>query len=385
MYVCVYASEREMWVSAIHCGVEARFNPSSTPPAPPTPSLLKPSTNPPRPVYTRPVYTPPAPAPFSCHACSLPDTALTPLPLPLYSIEHSALLCPTCTLAAGVTTVVSMHANMFEIERYQRKACEEGLRLAMTVVKQHAGETPAPGTTPSARTSESTSLENSWEEIPPPHDPIIIPSPHSSLNSLKTLLRSPGYMTLRRRSRVLDVACVEILGDRSSLDDFLADLQPPPPPSASAIASNMSTAIRLLADLSLDPGPILPLFKAVIAFLHGLSYDGVGNVATFFVQIKQIYFRCIPAKTTDDLCKLDLMEDFLLSLATRHVNLGLDLVWSLRAEVVPPYTLYHYDLVRFLREIEIGVCGGEWGEQVSCHKHIVNKGRLYRASTTAQA
>ena len=177
------------------------------------------------------------------------------------------------------------------------------------------------------------------------------------------------------RSRRLDVACRNLLSHKSDVPEFLIDIAPPDTPSSFPVASDMSTAIRLLHDLASDAGASVPLFRALVAFLLSLSVDSLPQLSKFHVQIKQIHMSLIPASTVSGLLKLDIMEDFLLSLSTRHVNLALDLVWSLQGELETPRTLKDYHVIRFIREIEIAVCGGELVVAVSRRprRFIVNR------------
>jgi hypothetical protein len=237
--------------------------------------------------------------PYHCHACSLPSSSLTPLPLPIYNSELASDLCPTCHLAQGVSTEIGMSCAMYEVERYQRRACEEGRRLALACVEEHGDAGSGPDSPPSHPAGSSPpSLENSWEEIPPPPSssaPVLVSSPSPSTSSLLSLLKTPGFLTLRRRSRCLDIACQNLLSHRSSVAEFLSDLAAPATPQVlGEVAQDMSTAIRLLHNLAsdgsspADAAASVPLFHALMAFLLSLSADALGQLATFFVQIKQV-------------------------------------------------------------------------------------------------
>ena len=60
----------------------------------------------------------------------------------------------------------------------------------------------------------------------------------------------------------------------------------------------------------------------------------LSSVAFFWTQICQIHMQMLPPTDTESLIRIELMEDFLITVCVKHsVQLALELVWSCVADV----------------------------------------------------
>lgn len=101
-------------------------------------------------------------------------------------------------------------------------------------------------------------------------------------------------------------------------------------------AADMGTALQLLQEqaLSVDTSNNTVL-QAVLDFLLDLCEQGeLSSVAFFWPQICHLHLRMIPAVTALQQRRCELMQDFLLTVATRYsIHLALELVWSHLADL----------------------------------------------------
>jgi hypothetical protein len=77
------------------------------------------------------------------------------------------------------------------------------------------------------------------------------------------------------------------------------------------------------------------VLQCVLEFFLDLCDDGeLSSVAFFWPQLCHIHLRMLPPTNAQSLARVELVEDFLLTVATRYsIHLGLELVWSHTADL----------------------------------------------------
>lgn len=203
---------------------------------------------------------------------------------------------------------------------------------------------------PSSHEKKKQSTSASWTHVSPAD---------AGTRALLALVATPGFTTYRRRSRRLDVRCRRLEsgtagGAAEFLDDLAEDDEHDDDPDeqqrrclrreAIGVAGDMGAAIRLLADHALPRvnragAPSRDRLADVLEFLlnsceNGREEGGLASVAFFWPQIRHVHLRMLPPRDADALARVELMEDFLITVSVRHdVNLGLELAWGLVADL----------------------------------------------------
>jgi len=145
------------------------------------------------------------------------------------------------------------------------------------------------------------------------------------------------------------------------------------------VAGDMSAAIKLLYEYALPPDRgLLPQIKryslsqlrdnsdmlaAILEFFLDLCDEGQLEAVSFFwPQLCHIHMQMLPPRGVEEMIRVELMEDFLLTVATRYsVHLALDLVWGLTADLEeslsssnchPTSRLRRFAVLRFVSELE---------------------------------
>lgn len=151
------------------------------------------------------------------------------------------------------------------------------------------------------------------------------------------------------------------------------------------VAGDMSAALKLLYDYALPSsknakgGP--DMLAAILEFFLDLCDEGqLDAMAFFWPQLCHIHMRMLPPRDTVELIRVELMEDFLLTVATRYsVHLALDLVWGLVADLEESLSSAtcnsfsrrrRFAVLRFVTELEsllFDFEGGWGGGGVSLH------------------
>jgi len=193
---------------------------------------------------------------------------------------------------------------------------------------------------------------DSWVSLPP------LPA---TTVALLELVSSADFQTLRRRSRVLDQNCKRleggVYGGTDAAAEFLETLEEHAREAsvcASGVSGVSASAIELKKQalaLSADLGSAIRLLKesatgqkgptstetlaSILEYLLDVVEEGdLASVGFFWPQIRQIHLSCLPAVDVGSLVRIELMEDFLLTVAVKHsVHLALELVWGCIADL----------------------------------------------------
>jgi hypothetical protein len=254
---------------------------------------------------------------------------------------------------------------------------------------------PSTSTAWSMVDNDPLQLSQAWIHLPP--------TPESIKSVMKLITTSAEFLSLQRVSLTLETCCQQIqqgligvpdmleqiedvMGTRRELDQH-AEMKK----QAFRVAGDMGTAMKLLADLALPRSEYqqqqqqhsnLDLFICLLEFLLDLCQDGeLASVAAFWPQLCQIHLRMLPCDNIAQLQRVELLEDFLLTVATRHsIHLALELIWSHTADLEesitsptcsPTCRRRRYAVMRFVCELEsllFGFSGGWGGGSVSLRK-----------------
>ena len=268
---------------------------------------------------------------------------------------------------------------------------------------------------------------------PPPATPeawVNLTPASTATITLIRLVSSSSYLALRRRSRILDLNCRMLeSGSIGCAAEFLEILnEHAQEASASAaisgeavgmkkeafrVAGDMGAAVRMLKDAALprkrglrevtaiedtnnagsmsgggsgngvggrgaahnSGGNNAEMLACILEFLIDLCDEGeLSSVAFFWPQLCQIHLQMLPPTDAGSLVRIELMEDFLLTVCVRHsIHLALDTVWGCVADLEeslgspstasPACRRRRYAVLRFVCELEslLFDFDGGWG------------------------
>lgn len=315
----------ETWLASLHAGLEANFSNAAAPELPP---LLPPS---PKIRGTR--------RPFcrSCGKAAIGEIALQGVPLPQYGRELRTNVCPLCAVAQGVLLDIQRLSNLYCIEMFEQNALETAYEQCHAVLLQK-------------------------QQVDDPS------------SALLTLVRSPSFGVYRRTCPKVEEQCLLLLGGCSQVPAFLEALHNnfkedeelgKLKKQAFRVAGDMGSAMKLLQDYCCptDDKNGTDMLSYILEFFLDLCEEGeLSSVAFFWPQLQCIHLRMLPPENAHDLARVDLMEDFLLTVATKYsVHLALELVWGYSADLEDslmnancsaPCKRRRFSVLRFVCELE---------------------------------
>jgi len=245
--------------------------------------------------------------------------------------------------------------------------------------------------------------ESSWSIVDDPlqsqvwiHLP---PTLESTKAIMKLITSSAEFLSLQRVSLTLEYCCEQIQQGIIEIPEMLEQMEhimgstnnkilneldqhAQLKKQAFRVAGDMGTAMKLLHDLALPRGARqqqqsaqnLDMFLCLLEFLLDLCEGGeLASVAAFWPQLCHIHLRMLPCDNIAELQRVELLEDFLLTVATKHsIHLALDLVWSHQADLEESLlnpncsaTCHRrrFSVMRFICELEALLFGmpGGWG------------------------
>jgi hypothetical protein len=151
------------------------------------------------------------------------------------------------------------------------------------------------------------------------------------------------------------------------------------------VAGDMSAALKLLYDYAMPSSKNTTsspdMLAAILEFFLDLCDEGqLEAMAFFWPQLCHIHMQMLPPRDIVELIRVELIEDFLLTVATRYsVHLALDLVWGLIADLEESLSSStcnsfsrrrRFAVLRFVSELEsllFDFEGGWGGGSVSLH------------------
>ena len=355
-------------------------------------------------------------------------------PLPHYNAELRVdYICNNCLIAQGLLGCIRDWNGLYSGMIHERAAMKAARELCISSVDKIVNEAQKEWFSHSRCTGseadesgllgrglssfanagereDEPELSGSWEAFPPlsssTYRPTringhsswhcISPSPEQTFTSaLIQLLSTPGFATLRRRSRCLDSECVKLeMGNISGAAEFLENLDAlcgvsddlessvhsddsyqledhvvlarrklEMKKEALKISGDLSAAIKLLHDAALGISPRSPkhgsgrlstptrlpshstfdlvglnsldMITCLLELMLDLCEEGeLSAVAFFWPQLQHIYLTMLPPMNATELCRVELMEDWLLTVATKYsAHLALQLVWGCLADL----------------------------------------------------
>jgi hypothetical protein len=286
-------------------------------------------------------------------------------PLSQYGLEDRMDVCPKCHIAQGLVDHCIFIQQLYTSAQQE----QDVLRLARHILlKKIQPDILIEDQTPSTNTLQVTPLSH---------------------HVLELVLRSPQGLAFCRVSPTLDdlelqfsqgligvLEFVELLEHAVGIKDKqLAQLKT----QAFRVAGDMGTALKLLAEHALPNSNTdnnnannannannhryqsMELLQCILEFFLDLILEDTGELNTlafFWPQICNIHLQMLPATNAASLLRIELMEDFLLTVATQHsVHLAIELIWSHCADLEDSQTIGYcakrkYAVLRFLCELE---------------------------------
>jgi hypothetical protein len=304
-------------------------------------------------------------------------------PLPEYGMEVRVDLCHDCSIAEGVLRHVRYLEGLYEADARDRAA----IRMAWDDVKEvverqkweNAGleiEKPMVDATQNGRNHDPAESEKAT-----PGTPNVMLDEFLE-DALLELVSNENFVTYRLSSNTIDSLCkvledhrkdcaqhfiesVEECAQAAGHSCFFGGEHDLAPMNNSErtneaismkkesfkVAGDMSAALKLLYQYALpSESRNLPptshlrcsrlrddadMLVAILEFFLDLCEQGqIDAIAFFWPQLCHIHMQMLPPRDTEEMIRVELMEDFLLTVSIRYsVHLALDLVWGLTADL----------------------------------------------------
>ena len=337
-------------------------------------------------------------------------------PLYQYGKETRCDLCYDCLVAQGVLEHFRFVHACMESSKQEQDALQNVWHLCRKTVDPRLSDvpekpavtattaTPAVSVSPEAEDKSSNSSSESWAHIEPPESSWIHVAPtQASTAALMDLLQLPSFCSYTRVSSFLENLTDDLVNGRIGVPDFVEQLDDAVgrreahslsalKKQAFRVAGDMGSAMKLLLDNAL-PKPQssddlkayglthnIDILKCVLEFMLDLCDEGdISAVAFFWPQLCHIHLCMLPGSTAADIARIELVEDFLLTVATRYsIHLALSLVWSHTADLEeslshnqpcsPSCRRRRYAILSFICELESLLFGYEegWGGGSVC-------------------
>jgi hypothetical protein len=356
---CPTSADRDCWLAALHAGLECSLDSASTSRAVDEPT--RPLLSPPSPQETktrRGVFAQKRGARVYCHSCGKVDcNELSSSPLPQYGQEQKMDVCTDCLTSQGLLLDVTRLSDLYEIQAYEQKALDIARELCYQAVEQQDSNL------------EDVNLDQS--DHSDTHNAGHLLVPFASTEVLLKLIQSPSFITYRRSCPLLDERCLR-LEQGGAPAEFLEGLQLGQSKEESEVgelkkqafrvAGDMGSAMKLLQDHALGSHGT-DMLSYILDFFLDLCEEGeISSVAFFWPQLRCIHLRMLPPENTQEMARVDLLEDFLLTVSVKYsVQLALELIWGHVADLEdslksvncsPSCRQRRFSVLRFVCELE---------------------------------
>lgn len=342
---------RDIWLKSLNAGLERYFASSDIE------TVLEPV----KPRYrTENMRNPPK----HCGSCGKLERHEFPLvhnarPLSQYGMETRMNLCSSCEVAQGMVEHVQWMQELFSASKLEQEMLTKA-RVAILKALIPDLKTEDISTTQPTTRIELSSLSHHQLSVA-----------LSSEECIKYCSSSPTLDRLKKELEEGLVGCmelVEIIEHSIGIkDQSMAKLKQ----QALRFNGDMGTALRMLATHAL-PNPLhqadedktidqksTELLQCILEFFMDLIDEGeLQSIAFFWPQLLNIHLQMLPASDAISLGRVELMEDFLLTVATNYsVHLAIELIWSHTAELEDARSLSYCAkrrsaVLRFLCELE---------------------------------
>ena len=329
------SADRNVWLASLHAGLEASL--SGHPQQTSLPPFMPPS---PRVRGSRRRFC------TSCGKLAFHQVPLEGAPLPQYGKERPCPVCPLCSLAQGLVLDVQRLCNLYHQQMYEQGALVQAKQLCWSVVNNNNNNDDDGDVT----------------------------------EKLLDLIASPSFGTYRRVCPTMEEQCVLLESLQQPPSEFLESLEIESKEQeelgefkkqAFRVAGDMGSAIKLLQEHSactattttIDDDNNADMLSYILEFFLDLCQEGeLTSVAFFWPQLQCIHLRMLPPENAQQLKKVELMEDFLLTVSTKYsVHLALELVWGYSADLEeslynancsPAGRRRRFSVLRFVCELE---------------------------------
>jgi hypothetical protein len=324
------------WLASLHAGLEASYS-TSTPLAEQT--ILKPPAKQ-RKSKVRGMFRDKQ---IPCTSCGRVSEIITlATPLPQYGYETRCHVCPECLVSQGVWLDIHHRNQLYASYQYEQQAFQKAKDACYNIIDGDALE--------DVDVNEAA------------------PTTISQANALRDLISNPGFCAFRHLCPRLEKSCSEFeLGELDALefvemfddnpDTEMAELKK----QAFRVAGDMGSAMKLLAEYTFSGD--LEMFKHILDFFLDLCDEGdLSSVAFFWPQLQCLHLQMLPPKDCNELIRVELMEDFLLTVAVKHsVQLSLEIIWGYVADledslfhtnISPSTRRRRFSVLRFVCELE---------------------------------
>jgi phosphatidylinositol 4-kinase B len=321
-----------IWLSALHSGLEMSYS---------MPSSDKPVLKPPAKVKSPKTKRLFRDKMLLCMSCGRAADIITlATPLPQYGYETRCHVCPECLVSQGVWLDTHFRNQIYTAYLVENDAFRKGRDTCLALI------------------------EDTFTDIPLDEGSMIV----SKANALRDMISNPTFYSHRRLSQRLDNFCREFEFGELDAVEFVELLQDSPDvkiaelkKEAVRVAGDMGSALKLLSEYSLAGD--IEMFKNILDFFLDLCDEGdLASVAFFWPQLQSLHLRMLPPMDINQLIRVEIIEDFLLTVALRYsVHLSLDMIWGYVADLEdslfhsnsPPSTRRRrFSVLRFVCELE---------------------------------
>lgn len=323
------------WLGSLHTGLEASIS-SSAPEQPILKSPIKKKSK------TRGMFRDKQIPCTSCGRASDNMHITLATPLPQYGYETRCHVCPECLVSQGVWFDIHHRNQLYASRHCEQEAFDSAKAECYKVIQGDV-------------VSASNKLAPSVATV-------------SHANALRDLISSPGFYAHRRLCPRLETICSQLeLGELDALE--FVDLLDDTPDTEMAelkkqafrVAGDMGSAMKLLADYTFKGD--LAMFKHILDFFLDLCDEGdISSVAFFWPQLQCLHLQMLPPKNCEELIRVELMEDFLLTVTVKYsVQMSLDIIWGYVADledslfhttISPATRRRRFSVLRFVCELE---------------------------------
>lgn len=361
---------RKTWLQAIQAGLELAWLDSSTC----KPEVLQP----PKPGVRMPRR-------LVCFSCGAVDTSKqnrrisggpkivlpNAAPATQYGKETRVNMCLECDRAQGLWNHVRQHRTLLQTLQYEQEAIAACQQECWKILRGEGSEQDQE----EKKLEQQQGADSSETATPNPNEADAAsdynlsstPLPSNAHELISTIAKDPDrFGKWSRHSQLLDRLGHQFLYENMIVEEFLEELdeaavstnsvtlnkQAALKTQAFRAAGDMTSALRLLLEycgLNNANGAVKSPSNApqrrqdqrtdlvcLLNFLLDLCENGdeLQSIAFFWPQLCHLHLRLLPAETIAQAAIVELLEDFLITIATRYsIQLALELVWSHTADL----------------------------------------------------
>mmetsp|Transcript_11302 Transcript_11302/g.21144 ORF Transcript_11302/g.21144 Transcript_11302/m.21144 type:complete len:1511 (+) Transcript_11302:160-4692(+) len=319
-------------------------------------------------------------------------------PLPQFGLENRVQICQPCIIGQGILRHVYALSAFYASDAHERVALMKGRDLAVKIVENATNASGTRKSIPEVSTSGSFEALDNVTMTP------------AIASAIMNMVNGPNFAACRRRSSALNLISYKLESGTIGAAEFLellneyaleaiasstlqtATIQMKK--EALMVSGDMRAAIEMLHEHALPKSSSdgygiassgsTEMLSCILEFFLDLCEQGeLSSVAFFWPQLCQIHLQMLPATDSESLARIELVEDFLLTVCVKNsVHLALELVWSCIADLeestssstpTPSCRRRRFALMRFLCELEslIFDLEGGWGGGSVCLRGLM--------------